>query len=786
MPTQADPHPIATRRVLTAILVLYVLLASWYSVRVPIFEASDELWHYPMVEVIARTWQLPVQPLEPGTVSGPWRQEGSQPPLYYALGAVLTTWIDTSDMDVVRRPNPHARAGEITPERDNVNLVIHDPAAEAFPWSGTVLAVHIVRFFSVALGTWAVYLTWALVRELFPTRPWLATGAAAVHAFTPMALFISSSINNDNLIIPLSSLALLWMVRRVRRRPDHAITERAHLLSSVALGVVIGLALLTKASGIALLAFAAATLAWEAWRFPQPASWIDGASFLVKHTAAILVPAAALAGWWFVRNVRLYGDGLGFNAFYAVLGTRDVPANVAQLWAERMAFASGYWGNFGGLNVPMPTWVYTVLNGLAVMAALGLLISFAGWLRRRDDGDMVEKLWPFAWSSTTAARALAWAFPVGVFVSWTRWATFTWSSQGRLIFTALSMWSLALVFGLSAWVPRRGERYRWVPGAALGSLLFALSLIALPAWITPAYEPPNAVDVPPTRLGMTPLEARFGDELSLLGYAVSDAGVHPGDALEVQLMWQAAGPAPTHRSVFIHLLGEGERIVAQRDSFPGHGLLPATRIQPGRTWVERHLLPVPITAFTPDILTLAVGVYETHTGARVPVTDPARAEDPEMVRFGDIPLMRQAADDGEEAFRVAFGNGIALTGYELSGVVTAPGEPFSVTLHWLCTGPVDGDYTISVQLIDTHWRKAAQLDSWPLEGQAPTSSWQKGQRITETRTMVIAPDAEPSAYDLQISIYRPGDDGELEHLPISLGDAGMPTKSIVLTRVRVR
>ncbi len=43
----------------------------------------------------------------------PWRQEGSQPPLYYAMGAALTFWIDTSDMEVVRQPNPHARAGEI-------------------------------------------------------------------------------------------------------------------------------------------------------------------------------------------------------------------------------------------------------------------------------------------------------------------------------------------------------------------------------------------------------------------------------------------------------------------------------------------------------------------------------------------------------------------------------------------------------------------------------------------------------------------------------------------------
>jgi len=786
MPTQADPHPIAARRVLATILILYAALASWYSIRVPIFEASDELWHYPMVEVIARTWQLPVQPLEPGTVSGPWRQEGSQPPLYYALGAVFTAWIDTSDMDVVRRPNPHTRAGEITPERDNVNLVIHNPGAEAFPWSGTVLAVHIVRFFSVALGIWAVYLTWALVSELFPTRPWMAVSAAAVHAFTPMALFISSSINNDNLIIPLSSLALLWMVRRVKRRPDHPMTEQAHLLASLALGAVIGLALLTKASGIALLAFAAATLAWEMWRFPQPSSWTDRALFLAKHAAAVLVPAAALAGWWFVRNLRLYGDWLGFNAFYAVLGTRDVPANAAQLWTERMAFASGYWGNFGGLNVPMPTWVYTLLNGIAIASALGLVIACTRWLRRSEDGRLIEKLWPFAWSGTTAARALAWAFPVGVFVSWTQWATFTWSSQGRLIFTALAMWSLALVLGLAAWVPSHLERFRWVPGAIFGGLLLGLSLVALPAWIAPAYRPPSAVEATPAELGLTPLEVHFGDELHLLGYLVESEDVRPGESLAVRLMWRSAGPTATHRSVFIHLLGEGDRIVTQRDSFPGHGLLPTTQAEPGRTWVEDHRLPIPITAYTPDSLTLAVGVYETHTGARAPVSGPALAENPEMVRFGAVRLLTRASEGEEDAFRVAFGSGIVLTGYELSSVITAPGEPFTVTLDWLCTGPVDGDYTVSVQLIDTHWRKAAQLDSWPLEGHAPTSSWRAGQRITETRTMEIAPDAEPSAYDLQLSIYRPGDDGELEHLPISLGDAGMPTKSIVLTRVRVR
>ncbi len=46
---------------LAAILVIFAALATTYSVIVPPFEASDELWHYPMVKAIADHWALPVQ-----------------------------------------------------------------------------------------------------------------------------------------------------------------------------------------------------------------------------------------------------------------------------------------------------------------------------------------------------------------------------------------------------------------------------------------------------------------------------------------------------------------------------------------------------------------------------------------------------------------------------------------------------------------------------------------------------------------------------------------------------
>src|SRR5260221_6502808 len=106
------------RSPLTLLLIGYVLMGSIYSVVTPIFEASDELWHYPMVKYLAdHRLALPVQ--DPG-VDTAWRQEGSQPPLYYMLGALLTSWIDTSDLDTIRKLNPHPDLGVLLPD-GNIN-----------------------------------------------------------------------------------------------------------------------------------------------------------------------------------------------------------------------------------------------------------------------------------------------------------------------------------------------------------------------------------------------------------------------------------------------------------------------------------------------------------------------------------------------------------------------------------------------------------------------------------------------------------------------------------------
>ena len=130
-----------------------------------------------------------------------------------------------------------------------------------------MLAVHLARLLSVLMGAATVWLTYRIALELFPDRPWLALGAAAVNAFTPMFIFISGAVNNDNLTMTLCSLGLLLIVKRVRENEGSGIRDQVSAARELPiaqdffyrfgrwlpLGIVLGLGALTKTSALALL-----------------------------------------------------------------------------------------------------------------------------------------------------------------------------------------------------------------------------------------------------------------------------------------------------------------------------------------------------------------------------------------------------------------------------------------------------------------------------------------------------------------------------------------------------
>jgi mannosyltransferase len=115
------------------------------------------------------------------------------------------------------------------------------------------------------------------------------------------------------------------------------------------------------------------------------------------------------------------------------------------------------------------------------------------------------------------------------------------------------------------------------------------------------------------------LDADFGADIRLRGYALAGGAFAPGDILPVTLFWEARGPIREPYKVTVQLLGDEGPPVAQHDGEPMGGLAPTSAWQPGQAVVDRHGLLLPAD-LAPGGYTLAVAVYHAFTGERLPAT----------------------------------------------------------------------------------------------------------------------------------------------------------------------
>ncbi|MBC7813335.1 MAG: DUF2142 domain-containing protein, partial [Burkholderiales bacterium] len=286
---------------LVPILIVFVILSIIYAWATPPLEASDELWHVGMVNFIADNGALPVQDAaNPDEVTA-YEQEGSQPPLYYMLAAGITQLFDRSDFEAARQPNPHAIAG-IPGAIGNKNLVLHPTPPN------TALMVYALRAFSILLGCVTICAVYATAQLLASDRPIIPVIAAGLTAFNPMFLFITVSVNNDNLVTALNSL-VVWQILFMLR--DGLSTRR-----SVVIAVLVALASLSKLSGLVLMpvvGLAALIIGRKNWRG------------FVMFCALLAGLWLLLAGWWYLRNVMLYGELFGTRTMVAIAGARVEP-----------------------------------------------------------------------------------------------------------------------------------------------------------------------------------------------------------------------------------------------------------------------------------------------------------------------------------------------------------------------------------------------------------------------------------------------------------------------------
>jgi hypothetical protein len=118
-----------------------------------------------------------------------------------------------------------------------------------------------------------------------------AIAATVVFALNPMLLTMSASVQNDSLALLLGVLtlyvALAWL------------SENPLVLRAGTVGVIAGLGVLTK---LTVLPAAVAIPLWLLWRHRRRG---------LAAIGAFVVAVLATSGWWFIRNISLYGDPTG-------------------------------------------------------------------------------------------------------------------------------------------------------------------------------------------------------------------------------------------------------------------------------------------------------------------------------------------------------------------------------------------------------------------------------------------------------------------------------------------
>jgi 4-amino-4-deoxy-L-arabinose transferase-like glycosyltransferase len=752
---------------LIAILIGYVILAVIYSVSTPIFEPPDEVTHFPVIDIIADTGKLPVQ--DPDTVTL-WQQEGSQPPLYYLLSAPLIRLINRDDLAARQVHNPHARIG-IGLATDNHVSVLHDWGTESFPWRNTALAVHIVRFFSILLGLGTVIAIYWTVRLALPGQTAIQFTAVLLAAFNPMFLFISSSVNNDNLINLLSAATIAWTLHLWRA----GLTPQRILV----MAILLALASISKLSGLALYPVAGLAVLLIAWRNRMPPPHLIGAAIIVSITWAVL------AGWWYARNVRLYDDPTGMNRMIEIIGPRDHTVTLSELGDEFEGLRLSFWGVFGTLNVIAPDWLFDYGDALLLAPLVALLLVAVKAYQRPAKKQGAASISPGRRKFALSRENLDRIFPILllalhaliVFVALINWTRRTPATQGRLMFPALGALATLMALGIAHLFPRE-IRGIATPAAAIPLVIAA---VILPFHtIRPAYRLPQEVKAIPD--SAIPVEAQFGP-IQLLGVEIGDQAVEPGredDGLNVTLYWRPLAHTDVDMSLYVQVFGlphaessSGLQEIGKIDTYPGGGLLRTTTWDLNTIYADHYRLPITADALTPVQPRLKIGWRDFVTGEEfAPQTFDGDPRDAVTVDSGRVIGADQTLQDGVGPGAV-FNGALRLNRSRVDPTTAQSGASVTVALEWEASARVPEDFTILVHLIDPAGgdQPLAQGDAPPLDGRWPTSAWEPGHSFVDEHTIALPADLPPGAYWIAVGFYRPAD---FTRLPVETDNETLP------------
>ncbi len=723
------------------IIAAHAVLALLYGAVIPPYEAHDETGHFDYIVRLRTSGALP----SPAESDRAFLDQAHQPPVYYLAAAALTSWTDLSDY---ARPQRNSFAFDGT-NRRGVRILLRQPG-EAFPWRGSVLALHAARAVSALFGALTLLCISASAALIYGERARAAALATAIAAFNPQAIYMSAMVNNDA-AVGLFGAALAYCALRI------AVLGDTRTRVFVGFGAALGLAVASKNAALALIGFAALFLLIAGWRAHWPQRiWISG-------IASAALAAAVFIGPHMARNLsiggRLWLDRAADNA--AKLTPEFLVAGLSQGWQDSWlprlfinAFRT-FWGTFGWGNVQQPEAFYALTAVLCAAAIALLALRWRGLAASVRRGLLTLAGLLLSMMVLPAYRAIAFQNPDLL--------------PGRYLMPALASVACLLVAGLSS--PAREQASesaparRVAPGVReltrslplLGCLCAALWALLIPfVVLQPAYQPFTARDnaAPPI---LRYADANDGPIAELLSADAEVVTINdregPRPYARVKLTWRALRSTSKPYAVNIAVLGSGAEALGSINAYSARGNYPSTVWQPSTIFYESYdiLLEKPcarlpalgrlsVVLFEPKLAAVGEQVDVMGVASRLESVDAAGAPvAPVTGRFKvDRPRFAYPVFWQEPAAR--FDGVIGLRAAQ-APTQTLPGAALTVTLTFESLGRLERDATFFVHLLDANGALVAQADRKPGDGAYPTQLWDAGECTVETAVLNVPADA---------------------------------------------
>lgn len=782
IPAPDSPRPAVTNASrssywsLGAVLLIFLVLATLYSLIVPLTQGEDELAHYRYISFIAQTGRLPQ--------NYPERQRAwyraDWPPLYHLLVGWAVSPLDTTRpqlKDVGESPRRRL-VGEIFYPR----LIIYTEDAN-WPWQDGILAWHLGRFISIIFSAGGLVFTYLTVLELCRggeeakkrggetqeseviassphlssplPAPLLALAVTTLLAFTPRFLFTSAMLGDDSLFILLSAI-FIWLLLRAARGD-----ERWQLYALI--GLVLGLSVVTKYStGLLPLAIVPVVI-WQA----KQAGWSWGR--VAGRVVLTWLFGLIGASWWFgwigyyfntiktdglffglLKPVLASGPDVSMRRIFAVFGGGEFigperPGAIAAgtFWDWLTYFFQTFWGVAVLEHDPFFPWGYLIILLFCLLALVGL-----GQLWRTATADLRVMLGLLA-----LVVALLLPFPILRFFL-TR--NILETGQGRhLLYPAAQAIPILLVVGWATLAKKIAEDRRLkiedgtqsISGDSfaihhpLSPILYPLSsiLIFLPSLLLllwslfqlgyMAVTYPAPLPVRTTTFDSAsipqPLKHNFGEAIQFLGYDfVPDA---EQATINVTLFWKSLKPVDENYRVQVHLVDDAGRPHFTWLSHPLNGRYPTRAWDKGD--VIRDTLPLPLAALPANRYELQLNLL--HEAEDTPVAG-------EPFEFIQIPLAAQPPIPGSASLGGA-------VDYRL----------------WIGDAPARPRQTLALSWSYADASAAAQSSLSGFQSPTPESAWAlvgpddvpRLPQVTGDATVIfiVGPDWPSGPYRLQLS-----------------------------------